>query len=43
MSEWPQLNENMISSVTEILKSGKLNQWNNKIVKTKRKENQIVR
>jgi hypothetical protein len=32
MSEWPQLNEKMISSVTEILKSGKLNQWNNKIV-----------
>jgi dTDP-4-amino-4,6-dideoxygalactose transaminase len=33
MSEWPVLNEKMINSVTEILKSGKLNQWNNNAVR----------
>lgn len=35
MSEknWPQINEKMIDSVSSILKSGKLNQWNNNIVK----------
>ena len=35
MSEknWPQINEKMIDSVSSVLKSGKLNQWNNNIVK----------
>ena len=31
--EWPQMNDKMINSVTTILKSGKLNQWNNNTVK----------
>lgn len=31
--EWPQLTNKMVSSVTRILKSGKLNQWNNSAVK----------
>jgi len=30
---WPQLNNKMINSVSEILRSGKLNQWNNSAVK----------
>lgn len=29
---WPLINEKMINSVSNILKSGKLNQWNNTIV-----------
>ena len=32
-NNWPQISEKMINSVTEILKSGKLNQWNNSAVK----------
>ncbi len=30
---WPQMSDKMIDSVTNVLKSGKLNQWNNSIVK----------
>jgi dTDP-4-amino-4,6-dideoxygalactose transaminase len=30
---WPQINEKMITSVSDVLKSGKLNQWNNSAVK----------
>lgn len=30
---WPQMSEKMINSVTDVLKSGKLNQWNNPAVK----------
>jgi len=33
MNIWPQLTEKMISRVIDILKSGKLNQWTNTIVK----------
>jgi dTDP-4-amino-4,6-dideoxygalactose transaminase len=29
---WPQINDKMIEKVSDILKSGKLNQWNNPIV-----------
>jgi dTDP-4-amino-4,6-dideoxygalactose transaminase len=31
--DWPKMSEKMINSVSEILKSGKLNQWNNSAVK----------
>ena len=30
---WPQINDNMIDKVSTVLKSGKLNQWNNNTVK----------
>lgn len=30
---WPQINKNMIEKVSNVLKSGKLNQWNNNLVK----------
>ena len=30
---WPQINDNMIDKVSTVLKSGKLNQWNNNSVK----------
>ncbi len=30
--EWPLMNDKMINSVIDVLKSGKLNQWNNSIV-----------
>jgi len=30
---WPQMNDKMVNSVSDILKSGKLNQWNNPAVK----------
>ena len=30
---WPQMTDEMIDSVTDVLKSGKLNQWNNDAVK----------
>ena len=30
---WPQISDKMINSVCDVLKSGKLNQWNNLIVK----------
>ena len=30
---WPQINKNMIEKVSNVLKSGKLNQWNNNSVK----------
>ncbi len=33
MKNWPIMNDKMINSVSEILKSGKLNQWNNNAVK----------
>ena len=29
---WPQMNDKMVNSVSDILKSGKLNQWNNPAV-----------
>ena len=29
---WPQINNNIIDRVSEVLKSGKLNQWNNNLV-----------
>jgi dTDP-4-amino-4,6-dideoxygalactose transaminase len=32
MNNWPQMSEKMIESVSEVLRSGKLNQWNNKAV-----------
>jgi dTDP-4-amino-4,6-dideoxygalactose transaminase len=31
--DWPQISDKMIESVSDILKSGKLNQWNNSAVK----------
>lgn len=31
--QWPLMNSKMINSVSEVLKSGKLNQWNNSAVK----------
>jgi dTDP-4-amino-4,6-dideoxygalactose transaminase len=30
---WPQINDKMIENVSAVLKSGKLNQWNNNLVK----------
>ena len=33
MNIWPQFTDKMISRVTEILKSGKVNQWTNPVVK----------
>ena len=33
MSKWPQISQKMIDSVSNILESGKLNQWNNPAVK----------
>tara|TARA_Y100000741_G_C18263097_1_gene561338 strand:+ start:5775 stop:8882 length:3108 start_codon:yes stop_codon:yes gene_type:complete len=33
MNNWPIINNKMIDSVTTVLKSGKLNQWNNNAVK----------
>ena len=30
---WPQINDKMINKVSDVLKSGKLNQWNNNSVK----------
>jgi len=33
MSKWPQMSQKMIDSVSNILESGKLNQWNNPAVK----------
>jgi len=33
MKNWPQMSDKMINSVTDVLKSGKLNQWNNPAVK----------
>jgi dTDP-4-amino-4,6-dideoxygalactose transaminase len=30
---WPQIDNNIIDRVSEVLKSGKLNQWNNNLVK----------
>lgn len=33
MNNWPQISNKMIDSVSNILKSGKLNQWNNSAVK----------
>jgi dTDP-4-amino-4,6-dideoxygalactose transaminase len=32
IKQWPQINDKMINSVTDVLKSGKLNQWNNNAV-----------
>jgi len=33
MSNWPQMSQKMIDSVSHVLESGKLNQWNNPVVK----------
>ena len=33
MSKWPQMSQKMIDSVSNVLASGKLNQWNNPAVK----------
>jgi dTDP-4-amino-4,6-dideoxygalactose transaminase len=33
MKNWPVMSDKMINSVTDVLKSGKLNQWNNTAVK----------
>ena len=33
MKNWPIINDKMINSVSEVLKSGNLNQWNNNAVK----------
>ena len=33
MNSWPEISNKMIDSVSDILKSGKLNQWNNIAVK----------
>lgn len=33
MNVWPQFTDNMISKVSEMLKSGKVNQWTNPVVK----------
>lgn len=33
LMSWPQISNKMINSVCDVLKSGKLNQWNNSIVK----------
>jgi len=32
MNIWPQFSEKMISSVTEVIRSGKVNQWTNSVV-----------
>ena len=33
MSKWPQMSQKMIDSVSNVLESGQLNQWNNPVVK----------
>ena len=39
---WPKINDKMIEKVSSVLKSGKLNQWNNNAVKEFKKNLHLI-